>query len=245
MTLSDQIADWIAQAVREAGSKGAVLGLSGGVDSAVAAVLCKKALGDNVLGVIMPCESDPQDEKDALAVAEQFSIETKKVDLNRAFSAIVDELPVDELPKGTDFVRANLKPRLRMTTLYYLAKKLSYLVVGTGNKTEIMIGYFTKYGDGGVDLLPLGGLYKTQVRTLAEEVAISQSIIDKPPSAGLLDGQTDEGEIGITYEDLDAALRAIESNRTDKIDPQLLEKVRRMIASSAHKRTAIPVFESH
>lgn len=240
MTLPDQIANWITQAVREAGSKGVVLGLSGGVDSTVAAVLCKKALGNNVLGVIMPCESDPQDERDAVLVAEKFQIKRERVDLNGAFRAIVDELP-----EGTDLVRANLKPRLRMTTLYYLAKKLSYLVVGTGNKTEIMIGYFTKHGDGGADLLPLGGLYKTQVRTLAEEVAIPQSIINKPPSAGLLDGQTDEDEIGIAYEDLDEALKAIESNQTDKIDPQLLEKVRQMIAASAHKRATTPVFEPH
>ncbi len=238
MTLSDQIVDWVAQTVRGAASKGVVLGLSGGVDSAVAAVLCKKALGDNVLGVIMPCESDTQDEKDALAVAKQFDIKTERVNLNGAFSAIAGELS-----GGTDLGRANLKPRLRMTTLYYLAKKLSYLVVGTGNKTEIMIGYFTKYGDGGVDLLPLGGLYKTEVRELARELKIPDSIINKPPSAGLWDGQTDEGEMGIVYEDLDSALRAIESNRTKDVDPQILDKVRQMIAASAHKRATTPVFE--
>ena len=238
MTLSKQISDWIAQTVKNTGSKGAVVGLSGGIDSAAVAALCKKALGDNVLGVIMPCESNAQDEEDAILTANTFDIKTERVDLNGPFSAIIDELP-----DGTDLARANLKPRLRMAVLYYLANKLSYMVAGTGNKTEIMIGYFTKYGDGGVDLLPLGGLYKADVRNLARELNIPDSIINKPPSAGLWDGQTDEDEMGMTYDDLDSTLQAIESNQTDKMDPQLLNKVREMIDDTTHKRAAAPAFE--
>lgn len=238
MTLSDQIADWIAEAVRKAGCKGAVVGLSGGVDSAVAAALCKKAVGDNVLGVIMPCESDTRDEKDALLVAEKLQIETEKVDLDKPFDVIIGKLP-----EGTNIARANLKPRLRMAVLYYFANKLSYVVIGAGNKSELMVGYFTKYGDGGVDLMPLGGLYKSQVRDLAEDLGILPPIINKVPSAGLWDGQTDEDEMGIAYEELDRALQAIESGRSEGVPPHLLDKVREMMAISEHKRSTPPVFE--
>ena len=117
------------------------------------------------------------------------------------------------------------------------------MVAGTGNKTEITIGYFTKYGDGGSDLLPLGGLYKTEVRDLARELKISDSIINKPPSAGLWNGQTDENEMGITYKDLDAVLQAIEENKTTKVEPKLLNKVKEMITETTHKRATTPFFE--
>jgi NAD+ synthase len=131
-----------------------------------------------------------------------------------------------------------------MATLYYFANKLSYMVVGTGNKTELMVGYFTKYGDGGVDILPLGHLYKRQVRALAAELGVPDPIITKPPSAGLWSGQTDEQEMGITYEELDATLEAIESGETENVSPGVLEKVTGMIARSAHKRTLAPIFDA-
>jgi NAD+ synthase len=146
------------------------------------------------------------------------------------------------LPPGTQLANANIKPRLRMITLYHLANSRNYLVAGTGNRSELMIGYFTKYGDGGVDLLPIGSLLKSDVRDLAAEIAVPKRIIDRAPSAGLWAGQTDEEEMGLTYEDLDAALAAIDSGNTTDISPDILQRVEQMISASAHKRTLAPVF---
>ncbi|MCX7804720.1 MAG: NAD+ synthase [Planctomycetota bacterium] len=239
--LADRIADWIAGRVKAAGAKGAVVGLSGGVDSAVVAALCRQALGKRVLGLIMPCESVPQDAEDAALIARTFRIRAETIHLDGVFRAFLDVLP-----RGTRGARANLKPRLRMATLYWRANSLGYVVAGTGNKSELMAGYFTKYGDGGVDILPIGGLYKTEVWELAREIGVPQRIIEKPPSAGLWAGQTDEGEMGISYRELDAALRALESGRVAATesgpDRRIMEKVRKMVAASAHKREMPPVF---
>jgi NAD+ synthase len=236
--LIDQLVEWIAQSVRGQGARGAVVGLSGGIDSAVTVALCSRALGDDVLGVIMPCESDQRDEEDAFLLAAHLDLKTVCVRLNDPFEAIVRVLPAADQK-----VRANLKPRLRMAALYFLANMHSYLVVGTGNKTELMLGYFTKHGDGGVDLLPIGGLYKTQVRQLARELGIPDRIIEKAPSAGLWAGQTDEEELGIVYEDLDRTLEAIEHYRLKDAASGALRRVARMIGSSAHKRTSAPIFD--
>ena len=138
---------------------------------------------------------------------------------------------------------ANLKPRLRMCALYYFAQKLNYLVAGTGNKSELVVGYFTKYGDGGVDILPLVGLLKTEVRQLAKELKIPREIIEKTPSAGLWHGQTDEGEMGITYEELDRIIVAIGRKKIKGISKAKLSKVKKMMRGSLHKRAPIPVFE--
>jgi NAD+ synthase len=238
MKLSKEIADWIREKVEKAGKSGAILGLSGGVDSTVAAALCKKALGDNILGLVLPCESGPEDTGCALKIAGEFNIKTKEVALDGIFNELVKTYP-----EANKLAKANLKPRLRMATLYYFANSLNYLVVGTGNKSELTVGYFTKYGDGGVDILPLGGLLKCEVKKLAEELGIPDEIICRPPSAGLWEGQTDEGEMGITYEELDKAILAIEKNETKDIDKEALSKVKKMIANSAHKRTKIPIFE--
>jgi NAD+ synthase len=170
-------------------------------------------------------------------VADTFSIPTVTVDLSPAYDALSAQLPLDSQSDG--LAAANIKPRLRMTTLYYLAQSRNYLVLGSGNRTELAVGYFTKYGDGGVDLLPLGGLYKTQVWDLARELGVPLEVIERPPTAGLWPGQTDEGEMGITYDALDATLAAIESGETEGLAQPLLAKVQRMISRSAHKR-AIP-----
>ena len=237
--LADRVAEWIASQIREAGRKGVVVGLSGGIDSAVTAALSKMALGDRVLGLIMPCESARQDEEDATLVAVGLGLTTVTVRLDEAFRALREVLPPgDALPV------ANLKPRLRMAVLYYHANMLSYLVAGTGNRTELMVGYYTKFGDGGADILPIGGLYKTEVRTLAQELGLPKRIIEKPPSAGLWEGQTDEGELGITYPELDRALQALDSGRTESVPPGKLTKVHEMVARSAHKRSGARVFEA-
>jgi NAD+ synthase len=236
--LAGRIADWIAASVRDAGMKGAVVGLSGGIDSAVTAALCRRALGEGVLCVIMPCESRKQDEEDAQAVAAALGVGAVTVRLDDAFRALAAALP-----DATPMARANLKPRLRMATLYAYANSLGYMVVGTGNRTEFAVGYFTKHGDGGVDLLPIGDLSKMQVRGLARELGLPRRIIEKPPSAGLWEGQTDEDELGIGYTELDRALVAIESGSTECVSPATLGRVRGMVERAAHKRAGPRLFE--
>lgn len=238
MSLADSISRWIADQIAAAGQSGAVLGLSGGLDSAVVAGLCARAVGkENVLGVIMPSHSMPQDVEHAQLTADTFGIASNLIDLTDMYDRFLALLP-----PGSDMANANIKPRLRMITLYHHANTLGRLVVGTGNKSEIMIGYFTKYGDGGVDLLPLASLYKYQVRELAREIGVPQVIIDRPPSAGLWEGQTDEQEMGLSYAELDPALEALESGNTSGVPAATLERVRKMVESSAHKRRLAPMY---
>ncbi len=251
--LASRISDWIRERVIEAGARGVVLGLSGGLDSSVAAVLCKHAFPDTTLGLILPCGSRNEDVAHAKLVAAEFGIETMELNLTNIFTALLallEERADDEDPKGTvdiDIAVANLKPRLRMICLYYFANTRNYLVVGTGNKSELTIGYFTKYGDGAVDILPLGDVLKTEERALAEALGIPHEIIEKTPSAGLWEGQTDEAEIGMSYADLDSAIAARERGDFDGslsgCDPELMDRVKRLMESSRHKRDPIPVFK--
>jgi NAD+ synthase len=236
MDLAHHISEWIKERVEEARAEGVILGLSGGVDSSLTVALAKKALGDKVLGLLMPCHSDPTDLEHARRVATKFGIETQYVDLGPVFDRLMASLP-----RGSDMAVANLKPRLRMATLYYFANSRNYLVAGTGNKSELTAGYFTKYGDGGADLLPLGDLLKSQVRELARELGVPEVIITKPPSAGLWAGQTDEEEMGITYDELDRTIAAIEKGDTSGCDEATLERVKAMRAASEHKRQPIPI----
>ena len=237
MKLSKEITKWIKKQVQKANKKGVVLGLSGGIDSSCVAVLSKKALGSNVLGLIIPCNSNSTDEELALKVARKFGIETKEIPLSNIFNGLVSIYP-----EGSDIAKANLKPRLRMAVLYYFANSLDYLVAGTGNKSELCVGYFTKYGDGGVDILPLGGLLKTEVRKLAKELEIPKEIIERPPSAGLWHNQTDEVDMGITYNELDKIINALERKQIKGIEAKNLLKVKRMIKDSQHKRVKVPIF---
>jgi NAD+ synthase len=160
------------------------------------------------------------------------------VELSDAYDALMAHLPPSDHPLAA----ANVKPRLRMIAWYYLAQAHNYLVLGAGNKTELAVGYFTKYGDGGADLLPLGDLYKAQVWEPARELGLPQEVVERSPTAGLWPGQTDEGEMGITYRELDRVLAAIAAGDTSGIESVTLEKVQRMIACSAHKRAMPPVF---
>lgn len=236
--LADEIARWIARRVDEAHCGGVMVGLSGGIDSAVVAVLAQRALGESVLTLTMPCHSNPDDEQAALLVVEKFGLRTQRVDLTSIYDA-----HLSLLPEGNPLAKANLKPRLRMATLYYHANTHNYLVAGTGNKSELMVGYFTKWGDGGVDILPIGNLLKTQVREVARAIGIPQEIIDRPPSAGLWQGQTDESEMGMTYADLDRAIVAMEASDDELANAQALGRLRQMHARSQHKRTPVQIFE--
>lgn len=241
------IVDWLRQRMTIASARGFVVGLSGGIDSAVVARLCQLAAPEQVVAVIMPCKSDPQDESDARLVAEHFHLTATVVDLDPIYDALVERLraAVEEL-RGTEsnsgadatcrVPLANIRPRLRMTSLYFLANTLDYLVVGTGNKSELMIGYFTKHGDGGVDVLPIGHLMKGEVRRLAKELGVPQSIIDKPPSAGLWVGQTDEAEMGFRYADLERYL----TEGPEGVSPALALRLERRIRATEHKRELPP-----
>ncbi len=254
--LAASISEWIAARVAEGGASTAVLGLSGGIDSAVVCGLCARALGPaRVLGVIMPSASNPDDAVQAAKVGAAFGVRTLTVDLTGIARTFHGAMPNDvamtaleHLPDdgtGEDRKRlatANVRPRLRMTTLYYVANLVDGIVVGTGNKSEAMIGYFTKHGDGGVDLFPIIDLYKHEVRAIAAEIGVPQSVIDRPPSAGLWEGQTDETEIGLTYAQLDEALAAVEGGDTSSIEPAVLQRVTGLHARSAHKRAPVPAY---
>ena len=238
-TVAEAIETWIRENVDNAGLNGIAVGLSGGLDSAVVATLAVRALGpDRVTGVIMPANSQQEDIDDARMLAGRVGITPLEIDLSAPFDAMLNTLP-----PGNNMAVANIKPRLRMITLYHIANTNGLMVVGTGNRTELMVGYFTKHGDGGVDLLPLGSLYKHQVRELARGIGVPESIVTRPPSAGLWAGQTDEDEMGITYEELDAILEALENDSDlTGFDPATVDRVRSMVSGSRHKRSMPPVF---
>ena len=229
--LVEKLVNWIRDEVTAAGCKGAVLGMSGGVDSSVAAVLCKRALPESTLGLIMPCYSIPEDKEHALVVARKFSVPIQEVVLDSVFDTLNDILPDFKEEISADRpAKANLKVRLRMLTLYYFANQLAYMVVGASNKSELSAGYFTKYGDGGVDILPLGNLLKREVKELAGFLGIPQEIIDKPPSAGLWQGQTDEADLGFSYDQLDSYLS------TGEASDEIRRRIQSMISTHRHKR---------
>ncbi len=237
-SLADDLTAWLRTYAQEAGAAGYALGLSGGIDSAVSAALAVRAVGvEQVTAVLLPCHSLPEDAAFARMAAEALGLSPLTVDLSGAYDALLAAFP-----EGSDMARANLKPRLRMTTLYYLAQSRNALVLGTGNKPEIMVGYFTKYGDGGVDLEPLGALYKHEVRELARVLGVPEALISRPPTAGLWPGQTDEAELGITYDQLDAILAAWEAGCEPEAPEALVAHVKRLVACSAHKRAMPPVF---
>jgi NAD+ synthase len=248
------IVEWLRERLAESGAIGFVVGLSGGVDSAVVARLCQMAAPANLVGVIMPCHGDRQDEADARLVASTFEMPTVRIDLAPSYDVLIADLhgvvatlraeqgaaapPTDDLRARVP--DANVKPRLRMTALYFVANTLNYLVAGTGNRSELAIGYFTKYGDGGVDLLPIGDLLKSDVLTAARELGVPASIVEKTPSAGLWPGQSDEAEMGFGY----AALEKHLTKGPEAVAPALAMRIERLIRRTEHKRTLPPTPEN-
>ncbi len=217
-----------------------VIGLSGGVDSSLVAKLATMAIGnENVHAIFLPDVSTPlEDLEHARYMAKSLGISYKVIDLSPMIHSITNACgEMDEITLG------NIKARLRMIFLYQFANSKNALVCGTSNKTELMVGYFTKYGDGASDILPIGDLYKTQVYQLSRYVGIPQEILKKPPTAGLWKGQTDEKELGITYEKLDKILYGIERQKSfeeiSKIADVKIEEVKRiyeMVKKTEHKR---------
>nr|ADM95044.1 NAD synthase [uncultured Atribacterota bacterium] len=229
----EKLINWIKTKVKVAGKRGVIYGLSGGLDSAVVAICCKLAFPDNSIALILPCESKEDDLLDAMTVVEKFQIKYQHIDLTPVYQKLLSIINSNNC--DNKLARANIKPRLRMIVLYYFANILEYLVVGTGNKSEISIGYFTKYGDGGVDILPLGNILKSEIFEIARLLEVPDKIIAKPPSAGLWENQTDEQEMGFSYEQLDNFLKY------GKIQEKEVEKViLRMKRKSAHKRKLPP-----
>ena len=256
---ADRLVGWLKTRLDVAGARGFVVGLSGGLDSTVVARLCQAAAPGHTLGVILPCHSAADDAADALRVAEHFHLPAMSMPLDATYDTLVADLDVALREAATRDVRSRRRGRRRgrcgaaergaraaragqrqaapaHDALYYVANRLNYLVAGTGNRAELVIGYFTKYGDGGVDLLPLGNLVKSEVRALARELGVPASIIDKPPSAGLWLGQTDEGEMGFTYADLEAYLR----DGPRAVAPAVAVKIERLARASDHKRALPP-----
>ena len=221
--------NWIRERVQASGCKGVVIGESGGKDSATVTALCVRALGkENVVGIMMPCNSLSTDMEHARLVAETFGIKLIEVNIGSAFTSlkhtIINEHELNELAV------ANIKPRLRMTTLYAVAQTLNYLVVGTDNKSEMVMGYFTKWGDGGYDFNPLSDLTMQEVLELGRTLGVPEAILTKAPSAGLWEGQTDEKEMGVTYQAIEEYIK------TGTTDPASLAIIERTHQRTAHKR---------
>ena len=210
----ETIEKFLSEKLRKIGAKGFVLGMSGGIDSAVVMRLCVRAVGaDKVLGLMMPEKDSPKDDLiDAKELCEHDGIRSKVIDITEPIGAFRTAVGgnVDRM------ALANIKARCRMIVLYHFANTEKHLVVGTSNKSEMLMGYFTKWGDGAADLEPIGDIYKTEVRQLAKQLDIPDKIQRKAPSAGLWKGQTDEGEMGITYERLDAILLGIELGLSER-----------------------------
>jgi len=242
-----QLKDFIRDSVRSANATGAVVALSGGVDSSVVAALAHDVVNTKALILPEAGVTSPQDVRDATLIAESFGLPFTVIEIVDLFECFKEEarsmLPERENGR-ISIAEANLKPRIRMTLSYVASNSDSRLVLGTGNKTELLMGYFTKYGDGGADILPLGGLYKTQVFQLARYVELPERIISKAPSAGLWPGQTDEGELGISYALLDQILlELIDKDRTVEeiaqtmgLEPKRVQAVSEQVSSTQHKR---------
>lgn len=238
----NQAVNWLRERVTEAKAKGLVVGISGGVDSAVVAGLCSRAFPDNCIGVVMPSHSDPEDKEDALWIAEGFELRTLEVNLGGAHTQIMGQVKKDLESQGCKLEgeklsQGNLKARLRMSTLYAVANALNYMVVGTDNAPERYTGYFTKYGDGGVDLLPISSLTKAEVRAWARMLGLPMRIATRVPTAGLWPGQTDEAELGLTYDLIDRYLLG------EKVSPEVQERIETLHRQSEHKRHLPPSLE--
>ncbi len=245
------IEEFIREQMEKAGREKAVIALSGGVDSSLVATLAVRALSpERVIAHTLPDGevTSEEDTQDAEELAKSLGILCRRISIHAPLEAFRETFTEVGL-HGDPIAWANVKPRLRMIVNYFVANFENGLVLGTGNKSELLLGYFTKHGDGGVDILPIGHLYKTQVRQLARFVGVPEKIIDKPPSAGLWPGQTDEGEIGLSYEEIDKILHCLHDRRMSinqtvkvlKTRKKYVQMIMDMMKASEHKRRLPPI----
>ncbi len=249
------IVEFIRGQLRQAGFERAVLGLSGGIDSAVVAYLIADAIGpERLLCVLMPyATSSPASRSDAVAVVERLGCARSVVDITRMVDAYFApdgggaDAPPPDSPRGS-LRRGNFMARVRMCVLYDHSVSWGGLVVGTGNKTETLIGYTTVFGDSACAFNPVGDLYKSQLRQLAVELGVPESIIRKPPSADLWPGQTDESEVGFSYAEVDRLLywmvdrrRSVDELVERGFEPAFVDRVARMVAGAEFKRQMPPI----
>ncbi|MHA2378546.1 MAG: NAD+ synthase [Candidatus Thorarchaeota archaeon] len=242
-TVRQKIVSFISSYMDRAGIESAMLGLSGGIDSSLVVTLACEAIGaDRILGLMLPvhAKEDSGNVQDAITLADSLGIEHELYEIGPSLNTF-RSFKLDKISIG------NLTARLRMVALYAKANNMNGIVLGTGNKSEILTGYFTKYGDAGVDILPIGELYKVNVWGLAEHVGVPRKLIDKVPSAGLWAGQTDEGEMGVTYKELDSILylrfdKELESEEIVQRghSRESVDHVLRLVRKTQHKRDPIP-----
>ena len=239
-----EISSFVNRIVRDAEASGVVVGLSGGVDSSVVAALCRRSLGeDRVLGILMFEAKDKggPDYRDAVEVSEYLEIDVRELSIDNSLTGFLEGVTDSTEDR---IVLGNLKARIRMMTLYYYGNLLNNLVAGTGDRSEDLIGYFTKYGDGGVDFLPIAHLYKTQVRQLATHLGLPKHIVSKPASPNLWEGQKATDEIPIDYDKLDIILYGLFERRLDTpnvsketgVEQSMVREILGLYENSKHKR---------
>ncbi len=225
---------WLRDKRDKTGLKGAVFGLSGGVDSAVVAALSKLAFGDDHLAIVMPIHSLKEDEVDAKLLADKLGIKTTRVDLTSTYDDFVKNAKAEGFTKMS---LSNIKPRLRMTNLYLYGQNLSYMVLGSSNKSEYLVGYFTKWADSACDVYLLRDFYKSEVYELAKVLGVPDEIINKKPSAGLWKGQSDEDELGVSYDDIEKYFEG------ETIDSEKAKRIQALYKSTQHKRDSIDYYK--
>lgn len=241
-----RITSFIRRTIRQTSAAGVTLGLSGGVDSAVVGALCVRALGaQRVFALLMPSDHTPgADIGDARALVDAWKVGSETVPISPIVRALSDSAKVD----GTKIARANVEARVRMALLYYFANSLGYLVAGTGDRSESLLGYFTKWGDGGADFFPIAHLYKTQVRALGTHLGLPKTVVEKPASPQLWPGHRASDELPADYDKLDPALRLLFDLKASRavaareagVSKAVVERVLEMHGKTEHKRRLPP-----
>lgn len=247
--ITDKILSFIDNKVQEASLHGGIVSVSGGLDSTVTLVLTKMALGsENTFAVTMPeCDVTPKgDITDVIDLAGRLDVTCDVVELNEILHVMANSVP--DFGKNDKVALGNVKARIRMMISYYYANVLDMMVVGTSNKSELLTGFFTKYGDGGVDIMPLADLYKSQVKKLAKYLDIPEKIINKTPSPGFWPGHTDEDELGLDYNTLDQILYGLdEGEPVKRIEAKVgvsvddINDIIERVKNNKHKRKTPPI----